>query len=89
MMSGEFPTKRQLKRMIRWHEKSIAFLPENDAMYGRMSRMIDNLKDRLESFDKFFVNPYKVHTSLPKLNSDIELGLGEYKNDDIVNPGDS
>ena len=77
-MSGKYPTKKQLNRMIKWHEQSLSFMPENDAMYGRMSRLVQALRDRLETYDQFKVNPYTTHTVLPKFNSDKELGLGEY-----------
>ena len=77
-MSGNYPTKKQLHRIIIWHKKSLAFIPENDSMYGRMSRLVDELEHRLETYDQFLVNPYSTHTSLPKYNSDTELQLGEY-----------
>ena len=77
-MSGKYPTKRQLRRMIKLHKKSISYLPENDAMMGRMSRIIDDLQARLDTYEQFLVNPYTVHTELPKFNSDKELGLGDY-----------
>jgi len=78
-MSGKYPTKWQLRRMIKMHAKCLSYVPTTDAMYGRMSRILDALKDRLESYDKFLVNPYTEHASQPKFNSDEELQLGEYK----------
>ena len=78
-MSGNTPTKEQLKLMINWHKDALHFVPENDSMYGRMSRLLRDLENRLETFDEFYINPYSTHTVLPKFNSDDELGLGEYK----------
>lgn len=67
--------------MISWHKQAIAFVPENDAMYGRMTRMLADLEHRLDTYDQFRINPYQTHTVLPKFNSDIELELGEYNGD--------
>jgi len=64
--------------MIKFHAKCLSWVPVADAMYGRMSRILDALKDRLESYDKFLVNPYTEHAKQPKFNSDEELQLGEY-----------
>ena len=54
-------------------------LPEGDAMKETYLRMNKFLLDRIETYDQFLVNPYKMHTSQPKLNSDTKLELGEYE----------
>ena len=82
-MSGELPSKQDLEKIISFHEQALVMIPENDSMYGRMSRMLDNLKHRLEVFDEFKINPYTTHTSLPKFNSDDELGLGDYHGESL------
>ena len=64
--------------MISLHRQCLSFVPMNDAMYGRMSRILCDLQHRLETYDQFLVNPYTEHTSKPKFNSDRELELGEY-----------
>ena len=77
-MSGKYPTKKQLTRMVKLHTEAIKYIPVSDAMLGRMTRLLKDLEDRLKTYDDFLVNPYKTHTSKPKFNSDAELDLGEY-----------
>lgn len=77
-MAGEYPTKKQLQRIIKLHKQAFKFIPTNDALYGRMKRMLRDLEHRLETYEQFKVNPYSTHTSLPKYNSDTKLGLGDY-----------
>lgn len=89
MMSGDVPDKSQLRRVIKLHEEAISFIPVNHAKFGQMSRLLASLKEWLEKYDQFQVNPYTTHTSVPKFNSDVELGLGNYTNDDMISPEDN
>lgn len=68
----------QLEHIVDLHAQALSSVPTNHPMYGEMSRMLHNLQERVRTYDEFADNPYKTHTSLPKFNSDVELGLGEY-----------
>ena len=70
---------KQLERIVELHTEALSYVPMNNPMYGEMSRMLENLEYRVETYHQFTDNPYKTHTSLPKFNSDVELGLGEYE----------
>lgn len=72
-------TKKQLERILKLNKKIYRMLPEGDAMKETYLRMNKFLLDRIETYDQFLVNPYKMHTSQPKFNSDSELNLGDYK----------
>ena len=69
----------QLKKIVALHTQALSCVPMNHPMYGEMSRMLENLSHRVETYHQFADNPYKVHTSLPKYNSDDQLDLGEYE----------
>lgn len=70
---------KQLEKIVELHTEALSYVPMNNPMYGEMSRMLENLKHRVATYHQFADNPYKVHTSLPKYNSDEQLELGEYE----------
>lgn len=72
-------TKKQLERILKLNKKICRMLPEGDSMKETYLRMNKFLLDRIDTYDQFLVNPYTMHTSQPKFNSDSELNLGEYE----------
>lgn len=70
--------KDKLIHIVSLHTQAISSVPVNNPMYVDMKRVLDQLRERVETYDQFDDNPYKTHTSLPKFNSDQELDLGDY-----------
>ena len=72
------PSKTDLAKIIELNSLIVDLLPNNDSMHDMYYKMESRLKERLELYDKFIDNPYKDSARSFKLNSDKELGLGEY-----------
>lgn len=76
------PSKKQLERILKLNKSILKFLPENDSMRGTYENMARHLRDRINTYEKFLVNPYKNMTTQLKYNTEPALELGEYKNDE-------
>jgi hypothetical protein len=70
--------KSDLSKIIELNSSILKLLPKNDSMHDMYFKMDKRLKERFDLYDKFIKNPYKDASRSFKLNSDKELGLGEY-----------
>lgn len=77
-MKGDRPTIQQLELILELNNKIVALLPQGDPMRDMYEKMISRLTDRIQTYDKFYVNPYTQTASQPKMNSDTSLELGGY-----------
>lgn len=71
-------SKSELSRIVQLHTQALTAVAINHPMYSDMHDLLQKLKMRLDTYDDFANNPYKTHTSVPKYNSDVQLGLGDY-----------
>ena len=74
------PSKKQLERVYKLNRKILDFLPEKDSMRGTYEQMAMHLRDRINTYDKFLVNPYKSVTTQLKYNTEGTMELGDYAN---------
>ena len=76
-MSGM--SKDNLRDVMLLNAKILDIVPRSDSMRETFSKLADILAERYDTYEKFKVNPYKAIAQQPKMNSDSELDLGEYK----------
>jgi hypothetical protein len=72
-------SKDNLKDVMLLNAKILDIVPRSDSMRETFSKLADILSERYDTYEQFKVNPYKVITQQPKMNSDTKLDLGEYK----------
>ena len=72
------PTKAQLETVLKLTEQILDNLPTGDSMRDMYEKMVKRLKDRIETYDKFLINPYTSTANKLKYNSDTSLELGGY-----------
>ena len=71
-------SKTNIKDVMLLNNKILSIIPESDCMHQTFSKLADVLAERYDTYEQFKVNPYKVLTQQPKMNSDSSLDLGEY-----------
>ena len=71
-------SKKELKQALELNNKILKLFPDSDSMHSTYNHLSNFISERIRTFEQFKDNPYKMHTSAAKFNSDEELGLGEY-----------
>ena len=67
------PSKDALKKVLLLNNEILSLLPEGDSMYKMYSKMSFRLEERINTYEQFYINPYSVHTSLPKYDSEKDI----------------
>lgn len=71
-------SKKKLKQVLELNNKILELFPESDSMHSTYNHLSNFISERIRTFEQFKDNPYKMHTSAAKFNSDEKLDLGEY-----------